>query len=130
MPVATVRTIPRERSRLYAAYEVQFVKAIKPGDKIKRTEFATGMMRRFEENEEFFKRIMFSGEACFHVSGTLNRHLGIQDPRFHHESKTSPRKLMCRVIGPFCSAEQTFTAAIYLDMWTWWKTMDVFSRLN
>ena len=48
--------------------------SLQPNDKPKRKEFADNMLQRISEDEEFLKRICFSDEATFHVSGKLNNH--------------------------------------------------------
>ncbi|PNF30502.1 hypothetical protein B7P43_G10874 [Cryptotermes secundus] len=52
------------------------------------------MSRRIEDHERFITTILFCDEACFYISGTVNRD---------------------RVIGPFFFAEKTVTSVIYLD---------------
>ena len=32
------------------------------------------MLSRIEDDEDFLKKVMFTDEACFHVSGKVNRH--------------------------------------------------------
>ena len=47
---------------------------LQPNDTPKRKEFADNMLQQISEDEEFLKRICFSDEATFHVSGKLNKH--------------------------------------------------------
>ena len=37
-------------------------------------EFADNMLQRIFDDKEFLKRICFSDEATFHISGKLNKH--------------------------------------------------------
>ena len=37
-------------------------------------EFADNMLQRISDDKEFLKRICFSDEATFHISGKLNKH--------------------------------------------------------
>ena len=53
---------------------MQMLQRLQPNDKPKRKEFADNMLHRISEDEEFLKRICFSDEATFHVSGKLNKH--------------------------------------------------------
>ena len=87
------------------------------------------MLQQISKDEEFLKRICFSDETTFHVSGKLNKHnvriWGSEQP---HEirklERDSPKVnvgcgIMCnRVIGPFFSHETTITADVYLNLLT------------
>ena len=79
------------------------------------------------KSDEFLKRICFSDEATFYVSGKLNKHhvriWGSEHPHEIRElERDSPkvnvwRGLMCtRVIGPFFFHEKTITADVYLGL--------------
>ena len=81
------------------------------------------------KSDEFLKRICFSDEATFYVSGKLNKHnvriWGSEHPHEIRElERDSPKVnvwcgLMCtRVIGPFFFHEKTITAHVYLDLLT------------
>ena len=87
------------------------------------------MLQRISEDEKFLKRICFSDEATFHVSGKLKKHniriWGLEHPHEIRElERDSPKvnvwcKIMCnRVIGPFFFHETTITADVYLDLLT------------
>ena len=73
LPPTTVHKVLHKKLRLYA-YKVQMLQRLQPNDKPKRKEFADNMLHRISEDEEFLKRICFSDEATFHVSGKLNKH--------------------------------------------------------
>lgn len=126
MPRATVHRVLRKRLQLYA-YKLQILQALKPDDKLRRYEFACEMIERIDQNPDFLSGVMFSDEATFHVSGTVNTHnvriWGSQNPHTIREKvRDSPKVnvwcgLMCnRIIGPFFFAEKTVTGATYLDM--------------
>ena len=61
-----------KRLKLYAN-KVQILEELKPNDGPKRKTFALEMLSRIED-EDFLKKVMFTDEACFHVSGKINRH--------------------------------------------------------
>lgn len=126
MPVSTVHKVLRKKLRLYA-YKVQLVQALEPNDRPKRMQFATDMLRRIENGDGFLRRILFCDEACFHVSGTVNRHnvriWGSENPHHYLEiARDSPKvNVWCglmhdRIIGPFFFAEKTVKSVNYLDM--------------
>ena len=63
-----------ETATLYIYCKVQLLQALKPEDKTRRKEFAVTMLDRLESDSGFLKRVCFSDESTFHVSGLLNRH--------------------------------------------------------
>ncbi|KFM68849.1 hypothetical protein X975_25329, partial [Stegodyphus mimosarum] len=73
MPISTVYKVIKKKLRLHA-YKVQIVPVLEPDDRPRRVAFVTDMLRRIEDDAEFLKRIMFSDEASFHLSGIVNRH--------------------------------------------------------
>ena len=73
LPSTTVLKVLHKRLRLYAC-KVQMLQRLQPNDKPKRKEFADNMLQRISEDEAFLKRIFFSDEATFHVSGKLSKH--------------------------------------------------------
>ncbi|KFM58633.1 hypothetical protein X975_22411, partial [Stegodyphus mimosarum] len=89
--------------------------------------FATDMLRRIEDGAEFLKRIMFSDEASFHLSGIVNRHnvriWGSENPHEYRKAQRDSSKVnvVCglmhdRVIGPFFFTEKTVSSVVYLHM--------------
>ena len=111
IPLTAVHKVLHKRSRLLA-YKVQMLQRLQPNDKPKRKEFADNMLHRISEDEEFLKRICFSDEATFQVSGKLNKHnvriWGSEHPHKIRElERDSPKvNVWCglmynRVIGPF-----------------------------
>ncbi|GBM22387.1 hypothetical protein AVEN_131502-1 [Araneus ventricosus] len=126
MPVSTVRKVLRKILRLYA-YKVRIAQALESDDRSRRAYFATDMLRRIDDDSEFLNRIMFSDEACFRLSGIINRHnvriWGSETPHKYREvQRHSPKvNVWCgfmydRVIGPFFFTEKTLTSVIFLDM--------------
>ena len=73
LPHSTVHKVLHKNLRLYA-YKVQMLQALQPNDMPRRKEFAVNMLQRISEDEAFLKRVCFSDEATFHVSGKLNKH--------------------------------------------------------
>ena len=53
---------------------MQLLQAFKPEDKLRQKELAVTMLDRLNSNPGFLKRVCFSNELTFHVSGLLNRH--------------------------------------------------------
>jgi hypothetical protein len=50
------------------------IQAITPDDRAARKEFAVTIFEKLDEDKEFLRKIMFSGEATFHISGKVNKH--------------------------------------------------------
>ena len=50
------------------------LQALQPKRHAKQKEFPVEMMKQISENKTFLKRVIFSDEATFHVSGKLNKH--------------------------------------------------------
>ncbi|KFM64525.1 hypothetical protein X975_16921, partial [Stegodyphus mimosarum] len=93
----------------------------------RRMAFATDMLRRIEDDAEFLKRIMFSDETSFHLSGIVNRQnvriWGSENPYEYREAQRDTPKVnvWCGlmhdgVIGPFFFTEKTVSSVVYLDM--------------
>ena len=71
VPHATVHKVLHKNLRLFA-YKVQMLQTLQPNNMPRRKEFAVNMLQRISEDEAFLKRVCFSDEATFHVSGKLN----------------------------------------------------------
>ena len=72
VPRSTVHKVQHKNLRLYT-YKVQLLQALEPNDKSRQKEFAVNMLERISEDETFLRRVCFSNEATFHVSGKLNK---------------------------------------------------------
>jgi Helix-turn-helix domain (DUF4817) len=94
------------------AYKIQLIQELKPADHGKRHRFAQWVMARQTENENFTKKIFFSDEAHFHLSGYVNKQncriWGNENPRVSAEHQMHPLRttVWCGfwaggVIGPF-----------------------------
>ena len=85
------------------------------------------MLDGLNSDPGFLKRVCFSDESTFHVSGLLNRHnLEYGAWRVHMipvSLNGTPLNMWCgimhdKIIGPFFFAEKSITAQIYLDVLT------------
>ena len=87
LPRSTVHKVLHKNLRLYA-YKVQMLQALQPNDMPRQKEFAVNMLQRISEDEAFLKRVCFSDEATYHVSGKLNKHnIGIWGSENLHASR-------------------------------------------
>ena len=73
LPRSTVHKVLHKNLILYA-YKVQMLQALQPNDMPRQKEFAVNILQRISEDETFLKRVCFSDETTFHVSGKLNKH--------------------------------------------------------
>ena len=64
VPQSTVVKILHKRLKLYE-YEVQTVQSLQPDDGPRRAAFATEILRRIDEDNDYLKRVCFSDEATF-----------------------------------------------------------------
>ena len=128
IPRSTIHKVLHRNVRLYA-YNVQLLQALKPDDKPRRKEFAVTMLDGLDSDPGFLKRVCFSDESIFHVSGLTNRHnsriWGSQNPYENYELERDSPKLnvWCgimhdKIIGPFFFAEKSIIVKIYLNLST------------
>ena len=61
------------KDELYAD-KVQILQELKPNDGPKHKAFALEMLSHIEDDENYLKKVMFTDEAYFHVSGKVNQH--------------------------------------------------------
>ena len=126
MPYVSVQRTLRKSLKFWP-YKIKFVHAMKPQDPPARQRFAETILNKIARNKHYLKKICFSDEATFHVSGVVNRHnvriWGTDNPReYLEEEANSPKvNVWCgllhnKVIGPFFFAGQTVTQYSYLDM--------------
>ena len=73
LPRATVHKVLNKNLRLFA-YKAQMLQALQSNDMPRGKEFVVNMLHRISEDEALLKRVCFSDEATFHVSGKLNKH--------------------------------------------------------
>ena len=128
LPRATVQKVLHKNLRLFAD-KAQMLQALQPNHMPRGKEFAVNMLHRISEDEAFLKRVCFSDEATFRVSGKLNKHSvriwGSENPHATRElQRDSPKVnvwcgIICnRIIGPFFFHEASITADVYLDLLT------------
>ena len=97
--------------------EVQLLQALEPKDKPRQKEFAEMMLHRLDSDPGFLKRVCFSDESTFHVSGFINIHnsriWGSQNSHETQELERDSPKLNVwsgimhdKIIGPFFFAEK------------------------
>jgi hypothetical protein len=58
----------------FRPYKFQLMQELKPYDRPHRRNFCTDMLNCLKQDNLFLDKTGLSGEATFHVSGTLNRH--------------------------------------------------------
>ena len=128
LPRATVHKVLNKNLRLFA-YKAQMLQARQSNDMPRGKEFVVNMLHRISEDEAFLKRVCFSDEATFHVSGKLNKQnvriWGSENPHATRELQRDTPKvnvwcgIMCnRIIGPFFFHEASITVDVYLDLLT------------
>ena len=108
-------------------YKIHLVQELSEDDFDRRMEFCDIMMRKFDENQNFFNRIVFSDEATFMLHGELNRHncryWSDENPHWMREVRTQhPQKLnvwaglfRTQIVGPFF-IDGNLTTEKYLDL--------------
>lgn len=107
---AVQRTMKKYR---YHPFKIHLVQELSEDDFDRRIEFCAEMMERFNQDNTFFNRIVFSDEATFQLNGTVNRHncryWSDENPHWMRESHTQyPQKINVwagilnhKIIGPF-----------------------------
>jgi transposase len=115
------------KSLKFRSYKLQILQKITPNDWILRKEFAVTVLDRLAEDENYLRRIFFSDEATFHLSGKVNKQnvriWGTENPHCYQEHTRDSEKInvWCglfhdRVIGPFFFQENNINGNIYIDM--------------
>ena len=128
IPCSIIHKVLHRNLRL-CAYKVQLLQARKPEDKPRRKKIAVTMLDRLDSDQGFLKRVSFSDESTFHISGLINRHnsriWGLQNLHETYKLERDSPKLNAwcgimhdKIIGPFFFAEKSITAQIYLDLLT------------
>ena len=89
--------------------------------------FTLEMLSRIKDDEDYLKKVMFTDEACFHVSGKVIWHnvriWGSEKPHVVIDHiRDCPKVnvwfglLHDRLVGPVFFAEDTVTSTIYMNM--------------
>jgi hypothetical protein len=75
------------------------IQEITPDNRVARKEFAMTMLEKLDEDKEFQRKIMFSDEATFHVSGKVNKQRKQLGPEHSHATvqhiRESPEVNVC-----------------------------------
>lgn len=93
-------------------YKVQLAQQLKPIDHPKRLRFANWAEDRLAEDGEFYRKIIFSDEAHFHLGGYVNKQncriWGTENPHVVEEKPIHPQRVTVwcgfwsgGIIGPF-----------------------------
>ena len=136
LPKTTVWRVLRRRL-VMKPYKLQLLQALNNDDKHKRVEFSGQIQDVIDNDNNFSERIVFSDEACFHLSGKVNKQnvriWGLQNPHAHIEHFRDSQKvnvfcaISCSsVYGPFFFDGNTVNGTQYLHMLQNW----LFPRLN
>jgi hypothetical protein len=110
---------------------LQLIQKLKPKDPAKRLVFCEEDLDVMERGKGLSKRITFSNEANFHLSGKVNRHniwiWGSEKPvaMVEMESDSPKVNVFCavsrrRVFSLFSFAEKSVTGQVYLKMLQNW----------
>ena len=72
-------------------YKLKLVHAMKPQDCPARAAFSTKLLDEIATDDQYLKKISFSDEATFHLSGAVNRHnvsiWGTENPKENVETE-------------------------------------------
>lgn len=111
MSVSTVQRILRQDLHLHP-YKIQLTQELKPTDHRQRREFVEWLLLRQNADADFHKKIIFSDEAHFHLSGFVNKQncriWGLDNPQEMQEQQMHPLRVTVwcgfwsgGVIGPY-----------------------------
>ncbi|PNF28132.1 hypothetical protein B7P43_G07583 [Cryptotermes secundus] len=121
------RVSEEQVARICAAFDRSLRKST---NQQKRMEFCDSMLETMED-KTFISHLIFSDEATFRLSGTVNRHnvhiWGTEHPHetVEHERDSPKVNVFCavsqkKVYGPFFFEGKTVTGQTYLDMLQNW----------
>ena len=93
-------------------YKIQLVQELKPNDHPMRFQFAQWAEERLMEDEHFYRKVIFSDEAHFHLGGYVNKQncriWGSENPHVIMEKPMHPQRVTVwcgmwsgGIIGPF-----------------------------
>lgn len=126
MPYSRIQKTLRKTLRLFP-YRLTVLQALKESDYGKRYAYALQIITFILQTVGFLKKVIFSDEATFSVSGKVNKQnvriWGSEKPHAirEHERDSPKVHVWCalkhnRVIGPFFFSEKTVRSGPYLDM--------------
>ena len=119
------------KSLVFKPNHIQMVQKLSDEDHRRRLDFCLQLQDIMSSDDHFLEKVQFSGEATFHVSGTVNRRnvriWGSENPHAYveHQCDSPTVDVFCaisgqKVYGPFFFAEETVTGMTYLDMLQLW----------
>ena len=86
------------------AFKIKLTQELKPLDHLKRRNFSDWALAKLEENEEFYRKIIFSNEAHFWLNGFVNeqnmRYWSATNPNVLLETPLHPQKVTGAVFMP------------------------------
>lgn len=115
------------KTNKFHPFKVTLVHELNEDDFDRRIEFCEDMMERIDNDPNILRNLIFTDEATFQITGTLNRHncryWAVENPNWMRESKSQyPQKinvwagiLYDQIIGPFFF-EGNLTAPMYEEM--------------
>ena len=123
IPRSTIHRILKKMIHMFP-YKVTRVHQLLPADYAQRKAFATWCIDNLSEDQNFLRRIVFSDECVFHVSGIANtqnsRIWGTENPRHYrqHEMHSEKITVWCAVhangvLDPYYFDNQTVRGADY-----------------
>ena len=89
----TLRRIMRKDLGLHA-FKIKLTQELKPLDHLKRRNFYNWSLEKLKENEEFYRKIIFSDEAHFWLNGFVNK------KNMRYWSATNPNVLLDTPLHP------------------------------
>ena len=116
IPQTTVWRVLKKRLNM-KPYKYHMLQALRPTDEVARLNFCHHLTEELDENVT--NKLVFSDEACFHLSGKVNRHnlriWGTEKPHetIQHERDSPKVNVFCAiskksVYGPFFSQKTPF----------------------
>lgn len=138
IPQTTVWRVLKKRLNM-KPYKYHMLQALRPTDEVARLNFCHHLTEELDENVT--NKLVFSDEACFHLSGKVNRHnlriWGTEKPHetIQHERDSPKVNVFCAiskksVYGPFFFAENTVQGPAYLDMLEAWLFPQLKEAMN
>ena len=74
IPQSTIWKVLRKTLKMKSYYVYSVHQELKPEDKLARLNFCLSLQEKIAQNDDINGRLVFSDEACFHISGKVNRH--------------------------------------------------------
>jgi hypothetical protein len=119
------------KNLVFKPYCIQMVQQLSEEDHRCRLDFCLQLQDLMSSDDHVLKKVQFSDEATFHISGAVNRRnvrmRGSENPHAYVEHQRDSPKVFCaissqKVYGPFLFAEETITGMTHLEMLQLWLT--------